>query len=83
MRPGSMSAREARTGVTRVGSRAAEASQWLKHWLQHLCSPPTTAFILACAEEEVAALTGGADGPQTPSVASLRMFPALDRGGGQ
>jgi hypothetical protein len=30
----------------------------------HLCSPPTTAFILACAEEEVAALTGGADGPQ-------------------
>lgn len=45
-------------------ARAAEASQWLKHWLQHLCSPPTTAFILACTEEEVAALTGGADGPQ-------------------
>ncbi len=45
-------------------ARAAEAAQWLKHWLQHLCSPVTTTFILACAEAEVAALAGGADGPQ-------------------
>lgn len=42
--------------------RAAEASQWLKHWLQHLCTPPTTTFILACAEEEVAALTDSTEG---------------------
>jgi hypothetical protein len=43
--------------------RAAEAAQWLKHWLQRLCSPSTTAFILACAEEEVSALAGGATKP--------------------
>jgi hypothetical protein len=37
-------------------ARAAEASQWLKHWLQSLCSPSTTAFIEACAAGEIAAL---------------------------
>jgi hypothetical protein len=44
-------------------TRAADAAQWLKHWLQHLCSPPTATFILARAEEEVSALADGTDGP--------------------
>ena len=43
--------------------RAAEAAQWLKHWLQRLCSPSTTAFILVCAEEEVSALTDDTERP--------------------
>jgi hypothetical protein len=43
--------------------RAAEAAQWLRHWLQRLCSPSTTAFILVCAEEEVSALADGAKQP--------------------
>lgn len=44
-------------------ARAAEASQWLKHWLQRLRSPSTTAFILACAEEEIALLADGVESP--------------------
>ncbi|MFM9850852.1 MAG: hypothetical protein ACKVP3_27470 [Hyphomicrobiaceae bacterium] len=44
-------------------ARAAEATQWLKHWLQQLCSPSTTAFIVACAEREVAALADVLESP--------------------
>lgn len=44
-------------------ARAAATSYWLKHWLQGLCSPATTAFIAACAEREVMALAGGMESP--------------------
>lgn len=44
-------------------ARAAEAAQWLKHWLQSLCSPSTTAFIVACAEGEISALADRMENP--------------------
>ena len=44
-------------------ARATEASQWLKHWLQSLCSPSATAFIVTCAEGEISALVERMESP--------------------